>query len=253
MNRVAILVIFVTVIARSQPAFEVASIKIHEMPAGMTGLQIGGPSNLRISGDRVTTFGTLGMLVMAAFQVRLHEIAGEPDWTDPMGNPLTFDIQAKAGSVPTTEQARQMMQSLLVERFHLKAHQETRELPVYEVTLDKGGPKLKESDPGAETKSTSAVTRGVWKIDFTNFTMTEMATHIASNFDQPLLDRTGLKARYDFTLQYRRVLHGMTADQIAALSPTIYHALQQLGLRVVHTKAPAEIIVIDHAEKPGEN
>lgn len=245
----------------AKPAFEVASIKLHEFPPGITGIQIGGPSALRISGNRVTTFGSLPMFVMAAYNLRLHQVSGAPEWNDREGNPLVFDIQAKAEGGLTLDQARQMMQTLLADRFQLKVHQETREVPVYELTVDKTRPRLKETAPGTESKATSVLSRGVWKITYTNLSMGDLATRIASNFDQPLLDKTGLQGSYDFTLEYTRANPNMSADEAAAMArrgnadagPTIFSALQQLGLKVVHTKAPIEVTVIDHVEKPSEN
>ncbi len=246
----------------AKPAFEVASVKLHELPPGMMGLQVGGASTLRISGNRVTTFGSLAMLVMAAYKLRLHEVSGGPAWTDPMGNPMLFDIEAKAegDGVLALEQAREMMKTLLADRFRLKIHQETKELPVYELTVDKNGPKLKETAPGTESKATSVLSRGVWKVTFTNFSMSDLVSRIASNFDQPLIDRTGLSGAYDFTLEYRRVNPNMSADEAAAMAqrnadtgPSIFNALQQLGLKVVHIRGPVAITVIDHAEKPSEN
>ena len=239
----------------AKPAFEVASIKVHEFPTGMTGLQVGGPSVLRISGNRVVTLGTLTQFVMAAYQLRLHQVSGGPEWTDGGGNPLTFDIQAKAedGGVLTPEQARQMMQTLLAERFHLTLHNETKEMPVYEVTVDKNGPKLKAASPGAESKTTSAFSHGVFKFSYSNLSMDDLVRHIASNFDRPLLDKTGIGGSYDFTLEYRRGNATPSADGSADAGPTIFTALQQLGLKVIQTKAPFQITVIDHAEKPSEN
>jgi uncharacterized protein (TIGR03435 family) len=261
-STLAICMLMASPIAWSQPvkpAFEVASIKLHELPPGMMGLQIGGPSTLRISGNRVATFGSLSMLIMAAYNLRLHQIAGWPEWTDPSGNPLLFDIQAKAdgSGVLSMDQARQMMQTLLADRFHLQVHQDSKEVPVYELTVDKNGPKLKETAPGTESKATSVLSHGVWKINYANFSMADLVTRIASNFDRPLLDKTGLKGSYDFTLEYRRV---NPDDAVAAVpranadtGPSIFSALQQLGLKVVHIKDPIEVTVIDHAEKPSEN
>jgi uncharacterized protein (TIGR03435 family) len=247
----------------AKPAFEVASIKLREFPPGITGIQVGGPSTLRISGNRMTTSGSLLSLVMAAYSRRLHEVSGGPGWTDREGNPLVFDIQAKAegGGVLAMDQARLMMQALLDDRFRLKVHREAKDLPVYELTVDKNGPKLKESAPETETKAKTTQARGIWKFTYTNVSMGDLVARVASNFDRPLLDKTGLKGSYDFTLEYRRLNLAMPTDEAAAIAqranadagPSIFTALQLLGLKVIHTKEPIEILVIDHAEKPSEN
>jgi uncharacterized protein (TIGR03435 family) len=148
------------------PAFEVASIKLHEFPPGMTGLQVGGPSVLQISGTRLTTFGSLPMLVMAAYKQALHHVSGGPQWTDRESNPLVFDIQARVegDGILEPERARQMLQTLLADRFQLRIHEETRDLPIYELTADKKGPKLKEAAPGAENVAPFAISHGISKI-----------------------------------------------------------------------------------------
>src|SRR5262249_8543428 len=116
----AICVLLAASLGRTQstpPAFDVASIKLHEFPPGMTGLQVAGPAQLQISGTRISTLGSLPMLVMAAYNRHLHEVSGGPQWTDREGNPLVFDIQARAegDSVLTLDRARQMMQTLLAD------------------------------------------------------------------------------------------------------------------------------------------
>ena len=242
------------------PAFEVASIKLHQLPPGIMGVQIGGPSALRISGNRLSTFGSLPMLVMAAYNLRLHEVSGGPEWTDGNSNPLVFDIQAKAegDGVLAPESARQMLQTLLASRFHLELHVETREMPVYEIAVDKNGPKLKEAPPGAENTASTKFAKGIWIIRYPSISMSALALNLASNFDRPLLDKTGLGGTYDVTLEYRRpgVLSsaGEPGQPVnAETEPSIFTALQQLGLRVVRAKGPVEITVIDRAEKPSEN
>jgi len=245
----------------ARPAFEVASVKVHEFPPGMMGLQIGGPSQLHISGNRVNTMGSLEMLVMAAYHGKLHQVSGGPKWTDRAGNPLVFDIDARVEGegVAAMEQVRLMLQSLLAERFHLQIHQENKEVPVYALTVDKGGPKLKESAPGTETKAAGSFSRGNWKNSYTNMSMGELTTHIASNFDRPLLDRTGLTGSYDFLLEYRATNLYVSPEQAAAAAqradagPTIFTALQLLGLKVVQTRGPVEMTIIDSAEKPSAN
>jgi uncharacterized protein (TIGR03435 family) len=245
----------------ANPAFEVVSVKVRESPPGMSGLQVGGPSPLHISGNRVTTSGTLATFVMAAYKLRLYQVTGGPQWTDREGNPLLFDIQAEAEGVLVPDQARQMFQTLLADRFHLQFHQETREMPAYELTVDKNRAKLKGTTPGTESNSTSVLSHGVWKFTYTNFSMGDLATRIASNFDQPLLDKTGVQGGYDFTMEYRRVNPNMSAEESAAMAqrgntetgPTIYDALEQLGLKVIHTKGPVAITVIDRAEMPSGN
>lgn len=238
------------------PAFEVASIKVHEFPPGMTGLQVGGPSALQISGNRVTTSGSLATFIMGAYGMRLHTVSGGPEWTDRDGNPVVFDIQAKAegDGVLSPQQARLMMQTLLADRFHVKFHRESREMPAYALVVDKNGPKLQAAAPDTESKASGTFSRGIWKSTYTNISMADLVGRIASNFDRPVFDKTGLQGGYDITLEYRRNLKDLSAGvPVGEAGPTIYTALQKVGLKVVSAKEPVEIIVIDHAEKPSEN
>jgi uncharacterized protein (TIGR03435 family) len=126
---------------------------------------------------------------------------------------------------------------------------------MYELIVDKNGPKLKETSPGTETKATSGISRGVWKFTYTNLSTGELASRIASNFDRPILDKTGLTGSYDIVLEYRRPnLNPSDVDRADAdPGPTIFTALAHLGLKVNRTKGPIEITVIDGAEKPAGN
>jgi len=95
---------------------------------------------------------------------------------------------------------------------------------------------------------------------YTSFSIPEFIAEIMSQFDRPLLDKTGLTGGFDFTLEYRPQPPGMTAAAAAAMGvpdpeplPIVASIQGQLGLRVVPARGPVEILVIDHAEKPSAN
>lgn len=130
--------------AAKKPSFELASVK----PAAAVNTfgDPGGPK-----GNRFTLTGTLSYLLVYAYGLELdptgndNRILGGPAWigTD------RFDIQAKANDSITSlvpDQAKLMLQSLLEDRFQLKAHIETREVPVYNLVVAKGGHKMKLSE-----------------------------------------------------------------------------------------------------------
>jgi len=196
-----------------------------------------------------------------------------------------FEIQAKMppNSVPsyTYRQARTqdtpelnlMLQVLLEDRFHLKAHREVRELPVYVLTVAKGGPKLKKTPPEGRKRQTSdgilieihglqgvsavPTQDGIQRMqmDFLGSSMKEAAEAFGIYFDRPIMDRTGINGEYDFTIEYD-VEPTMKTPQnpFSGLTPSALSvALQAVGLKLESTKAPVEILVIDHVEKPSEN
>jgi len=180
-----------------------------------------------------------------------------------------------------------VLQSLLEDRFHLKAHHEMREIPVYAITTGKRTLKLKATPPNGDQlkhpdgsviefhgmAGSLAVSGpdGTSRIQrtFQASTMQEAAEALSLYFDRPLLDRTGLKGQYDFTIECDQdptmpqpdhvdmssgrggtfSMDGFTGLSSAALSA----CLQDVGLKLESTKAPIEILVIDHVERPSEN
>jgi uncharacterized protein (TIGR03435 family) len=160
-----------------------------------------------------------------------------------------------------------MFQALLEDRFHLKVHWETKEVPVWALTVAKSGPKLKAAEPHALVKLPDG-TETEWhgrfgdepvrgqpgrrRITFKGTTMQQVVEGLAPHADAPVIDRTGLKGQYDFTIEY-------DTDQGAPFGvsglncPTLSTALQDVGLKCESTKAPVQVLVIDHAEKPSEN
>jgi len=287
----AILAAGTLVHAQSQqgPVFEVASVRPSDPNAGGDGQSKGGgggPRN-RLDHGRFTYTGTLFDLVAKAYGLKgctlLAEktscalLSGGPAW-------LTqdhFDIQAKTPegspdySFPDflegqTPQLQLMLQSLLADRFNLKVHKETKQLPVYALTVGKNGPKLK---PGAgemiQRKDGSVVKNRTLGITFArepngdysqsrmqmivrNRTVQELVNTLSNLLDRPLLNRTGLEGEFDFTIEYER--DPDVPGLFGSVGPAMFTAFQeQLGLKVESTKAPVDVLVIDHVEKPSEN
>jgi bla regulator protein blaR1 len=245
------------------PSFEVATIK---------------PSNedrpglwIRMSPeDFASKHTSVKDLIKYAYHTKSDDqVLGSPGWM----NSEFFDVEAKAGEGEIAslqklpfdqrmDQSRLMVQSLLVDRFQLSAHFETRDLPVYGLTVAKGGPKLKEVEaspfpppgtqppPGAHLTSIGMRTPG--HITGSAVPM-RMMTDWLSNFDElgnrVVVDDTGLKGTYDFTLD------GVSMKPSSDPQVTsIFTALQdQLGLKLVPRRAQLEVLVIDRIEKPSEN
>jgi uncharacterized protein (TIGR03435 family) len=194
-----------------------------------------------------------------------------------------YAIEARADGTSTKDQMRLMMQSLLAERFGFKAHFEERTLPAFTIELvnpGKTGPKLRPHSEGVPCDETPAkvdfsklfppacngpgmipmmqgpnrVARGGWR----NATLAEMAEGLQGmgGVDRPMVDRTGLEGRYDFTIDFAPDYGFLGKSDAAADLPgsTFTQALRdQLGLKLESVKADIRLLVIDHIERPGGN
>jgi uncharacterized protein (TIGR03435 family) len=188
----------------------------------------------------------------------------------------SFEIQAKlpdnfpvsgAQGRPDPQQFSLMFQALLEDRFHVKVHWETKEVPVWALTVAKSGPKLQEVDPhklvklpdGTETEWHGRFgdepvrgQPGRRRITFKGSSMQQVVEGLAPHADEPVIDRTGLKGEYDLTIEYDT--DQGAAFGISALNcPTLSTALGNLGLRCESTRAPVQVLAIDHVERPVEN
>jgi uncharacterized protein (TIGR03435 family) len=232
------------------------------------------------------------ILLREAFRTEDDRIIDAPGWV----KTNRYDIQAKVApdDAPKLEklkidERRSMLLPLLVERFHLKYHHETRELPGYALVVAKGGPKMKlneGADPGPIPKPADSGTNpkpddpasgpptarrmmrfmGLGHLE-SEGTNTEMLARVLSlQTSRTVVDKTGLTGNYDFTLQW-------TPDDATppmpggadggpphsesgtdAVGPSLFTALQeQLGLKLEPTKGAVDVIVIDHIDAPSEN
>jgi uncharacterized protein (TIGR03435 family) len=257
--------------AQTQPKFEVASIKPSNSDdrRPLFDIQAGG---------RLTVLNfTLKRLIQIAYSAKDFQISGGPGW---MGSDL-FDISAKP-EIPTTnfDQIRLMLQSLLIERFHLGLRSDTREMPVYALVVDKNGPKFKEasdSDPnivdlgprpdlkgGGGRPRFTIIRRG--RLTAQGSDMAGLADHLSDFVGRVVVDKTRLKGRYDVKLEWQPdenqiamfqtmgVPEGFGAPAPDAQGPSLFAALQeQLGLKLESQKGPVEIFTIERAERPSEN
>lgn len=247
MKRIGLLLLTLTS-AFAQPAplaFEVASIRPTVLPKGTYGFS-SGPAGIKISGNRVTaTLATVPGLLMYAYGVQDFQVLGLPTES---GHDF-YDLAAKTpDDTATLEQVRQMIQGLLADRFRLKLHREMKDLPVYGLVVGKNGPKFKASDP--DEKSSVSVTQGpVSRMVFSNKPISELVRLLNLGLaDRPVVDKTGLKASYDFALEFSRgSTNGDAADPTGI---SIFTAVQeQLGLKLDPAKDPMEVFVVDHVDK----
>jgi uncharacterized protein (TIGR03435 family) len=204
----------------------------------------------------------LRALLLSAYNVKAFQLVG-PDWL----NSATFDITATMRPDTTKDQFRVMLQHLLADRFKMKAHRETKQLPVYSLVVAKGGPKLQgkaappapQSKPGPDGRTLPAPTgpvmmmTGRGRILARQQSMRDLANFLTIQVGAPVTDGTALTEKYDFTLTYSP--EGLNGPASASGSdnpdaPTLFAAVQaQLGLKLESRQGPVELVVIDHIEK----
>jgi len=207
-------------------------------------------------------------LISSAYTVKPDSIAGGPDWI----NSNHYDINAKVtpsgNATPpalTDAQRKQMLQSLLADRFKLAIHPETKEGAIYELNLAKGGSKLHESTPNNDSPPVNAsgsipaprarMTFGNGQLTGKAILLSTLVDLLSNQLHRPVVDKTGLTGKYDFDLHWTP--DSLSAAETApsdASGPDIFTALQeQLGLKLNPAKGPVETLVIDHIEPPTPN
>ncbi|HVU47394.1 MAG TPA: TIGR03435 family protein [Terracidiphilus sp.] len=242
--------------ADANPSLEVATVKPSDPNRRGKGFGF--------RGTHFMTFNTnLNDLIAFAYGLHSKQIVGAPDW---FGTEL-YDIDGvpDAPGRPNLKQMGIMVQKLLADRCQLKFHHETRELSVYAVTVASGGPKMTVTKAAVNDPQGFGF-RGLGDLIVRNMDMKDFATWMQSGvMDKPVVDQTGLKDRYDFTLKWTpddsqfqqfRGAVPMTPPKTddPNAPPSLYTAIQeQIGLKIEATKAPDDVIVIDHVEKPSAN
>jgi len=212
---------------------------------------------------------SLRVYIQAAFGISPNTIGWVigPDWI----NNTRYVIQAKppdsirdAMKTMTpeerTKENRLMMQSLLAGRFQLKAHFETREMPVYELVPANGGSKLKENPDSTKGRIAvgTVVIRGTAAPIHNFIDALESVSDIGG---RAVIDKTGLTGTYDLSLKWTALQSaatpggdGGTASSSDAEGASLFTAIEeQLGLKLVPAKEPGQVLVIDHIEHPSEN
>jgi uncharacterized protein (TIGR03435 family) len=229
-------------LAQETASFEVASIKFHPGPITMSG---GGIHGVTLSDTALTLLN----LIEDAYALRRDQISGGPSWIDSDH----YDVIAKAEGEGTLagERAMQMLRTLLTDRFQLKVHRETKETPVFELVVGKGGPKLKASSADAKGRNFVSANSAGMHMEATNGTMEKLARQLSVTAGRPVIDKTSLAGYYAYTLDW---LPANLTPQPDSDIPSIFTAVQeQLGLKLESAKAPVEMLIIDRAEKPSEN
>jgi uncharacterized protein (TIGR03435 family) len=248
------------------PSFEVASIKLNKSTTPLTG---GHLFEGRWSGTG-ETLSTIEFAYGHGVSLSHSQVSGGPSWI----RSEVYDIEAKVddsivqgewkklSSDEKFDQVRLMVRSLLADRYKLKVRRETKEVQVFVLVLDKNGPKIKEDNTHLELSGLQALGRG--KLEATSFKLNMFAFVLSRQPElggRIVLDRTGLGGNYSFKFQWTpenlSAMSGQSGEDAPAFDPSgtsLFSALrEQLGLRLVATKAPVDTIVIESIEKPSVN
>jgi uncharacterized protein (TIGR03435 family) len=244
----------------ANPSFEVSTIK---------------PANPNYTGKNFSFKGRIFYvdnynvedLIALGYGYQAKQIVGEPAWFAT----TLYDIEGipDTPGLPSMQQKFAMIRNLLEDRFQLKFHLAKQTMPCYILTTAKGGPRLTPSASGLNDPGNFRWMGHLGALRVRNLTFPEFVVWFQKNVtDKPLLNRTNLSGRYDFTLvwspgesefpQFRRT-GGFTGastetSDSAKAPPNIYKAFQeQLGLKLESTRAPVDIMVVEHAEEPSPN
>jgi uncharacterized protein (TIGR03435 family) len=265
------------------PQFEVASVKASGPGAADYSVSVG----VHIDGAQVScNYFSLHDYISLAYDLKQYQVIA-PEW---MAS-ARYDVKARIPQGTPRDQVREMFQSLLAERFHLKAHKEEKEFPVYALVQDKGGSKLTEAKPfeGEAVKGAAVEAQGGPqgvslslgngaffsfadnKVEGQRLTMLQFADTMARFSDRPIVDMTGLVGSYNFTIKLSdedynamRIRSAISAGvqlppqamKLLEMSSgdSLASALKALGLKMEARKSPLQVLVVESADKtPTEN
>jgi uncharacterized protein (TIGR03435 family) len=258
--------------AGNDSAFEVAAIRPNT--SGSPVVQLNPPVGGRFRAVNVT----VRMLLMRAWRMKDFQITGGPDWM----NSERFDISAESTESGIDEvRYRTMLQTLLADRFQLKLHRDSKQMPVYDLVTTRNGLKLPEGEfkcfehdspppPPARGQPAPTVCGG-FLMDGTHLegrriAMPQFVNALANMLGRPVIDQTHYEGSFDVHLEFApegiapASGGGFGAPSLAAdagsdsSKPSFFTAIQkQMGLRIQADKAPVDILVIDRIEKPAKN
>jgi uncharacterized protein (TIGR03435 family) len=206
----------------------------------------------RLPGGRLIATGlTVKGLIRRAWDVQDFQIVGGPDWvaTD------RYDLSARApDGTASDEPLNPFIQAMLADRFGLRIHHDSRQLPRLALTVGKNGHKLRAAQPGAKT--TWSMARG--SMTGKNVTSAMLSVDMLQRvLNQWVSDETGIPGRFDVTLKWNPgddLTASAPGDLDPSLGASIYTAIQeQLGLKLVARRGPVPVIVIDSLSRPTEN
>ncbi|MGH9238533.1 MAG: M56 family metallopeptidase [Vicinamibacterales bacterium] len=236
--------------ADADPSFEVATIR-RSSPGD------GRPPLIQLQNRRwIAINRTVMDFITYAYDLHWGLVVNAPGWLSEQ-----YDVTAQPGGEgqPNRRQWQTMVRKLLVDRFKLSAHVEKRNISVYALTV-KDAPRSLAPSTGDPAGPANLATRARGRFQARNASMEDLAGVLGGLLDRPVVDRTGIPGRYDFNLRWTldefqsAVLKAFPVPQGYGEDPDLLTAIQdQLGLKLERANAPAEVLIIDHIERPSEN
>ena len=233
---------------QAKPSFEVATIKRNVSLRGEGGMRV--ESGGRLAAVNVPVFWLIASAYADSFGgLRPEQIIGAPGWLQSEH----YDIAAKAADpsdMSSFEKTKLLLRALIEDRFKLRTHREQRPMAIYAlVRADALGPKFRQSTPDCFQASAKCGFGGgpPGRIKSDAITMDLLTQLLGNATDRIVVDRTNLMGGFEIDLEW-------SPDQTATDKPSIFTAVQeQLGLKLESTRAPVDVVVIDHIERPTEN
>jgi uncharacterized protein (TIGR03435 family) len=217
-------------------SFEVASVRASQHGCGMTSINPWGSARFTVKN------ATMELLLSIAFDVRANQISTKVGWLGTQCYDLDAKPEGDAGL--SYEQVQAPLRQLLIERFQLAFHRETKDVSGYAMVIAKGGPRLEK---GKDSSAPAYILPDGLRA--ANLPMRALAGMLESPVGRRVVDKTGITGSYEINLKFAPT--GAADSQY----PSIFTAVQeQLGLKLEPQKVPVEMLVIDHLEKmPSEN
>jgi uncharacterized protein (TIGR03435 family) len=197
--------------------------------------------------------------MMHAFNIQPFQLSGGPGWTDneryeieakpPASSKISLSRPASP-KVPLNDEQRQMLQSLLADRFGLRFHRETREGPVYLLVRGRGELRMKDSAYKTAYPWSGGLRGGMITGDGLkgiNESMPDLAVRLSRYLERPVLEQTGISGSFDFQVPYT------SGEEHPDVTSMILTTVQGLGLKLEMSRGTVETIVIERAEKPSSN
>ncbi len=242
------------------PDWDVAVIKPHPPEDGVMSW------NLTDNGLSLRNL-SLEQMICSAWDFKPYQVSGLTGWMKSTRYDLTAKVSGEDEATYkklSTSQRRQMLQLLLTQRFHLKVHTETRTLPTYDLIVDKNGSKLKpstaidapskeelEDHPEKYKKGYMMTSPG--KYEAFGVPARWLASQLSNELGRPVHDATGLTGSYDITLHYRPQEAAVAGDDDGNASSVFSAVQDQLGLKLVASKGPVDVLLVEAAQKPDDN
>jgi uncharacterized protein (TIGR03435 family) len=267
------MVAFVVAVSRGQqiPQFEVVSVKPFEL---VEAVRQGGGTGFHVESGRVHCNCGLRLMIENAFNIRPHLMVGPPWLFNPKGYgaPEVYQLEARYAGDGSKQTVAAMMRQMLTERFHLSAHVEARDEPVYVLRVAPDGPKLTPHvapPDGAVPAPRTALRMGInlsnGNVDIDGpVSIARIVAAINPSIDRQIIDETGLEGEFEIKLHARiplsplppgmEFVHRPPEGTLPDGVPSIFTEIRSLGLELKASHAPIDHLIIDKVDKiPTEN